>query len=59
MLAALTSVNEPHHQASGFDQAKDLETDFAADPGKDFDCDLCCARHSRLIRHSARIRNYM
>jgi hypothetical protein len=38
MFAALTSVSEPHHQATGFDQASVL--------GRGFDR----ARHSILIR---------
>jgi hypothetical protein len=39
MFAALTNVSEPHHHATGFDQASD----------RDFDR----ARHSGLIRRSA------
>src|SRR5579871_121459 len=45
ILATLTSVSEPHHQATGFDQASVLGSAFA----KDFDP----ARHSLLIDHSA------
>jgi hypothetical protein len=36
MLTPLTSVNALHHQASGFDQAREVG----------------CARHSRLIDRS-------
>jgi len=41
MFAPLTSVNRPHHQARGFDQAK--ETDRELDR----------ARHSKLMNRSA------
>jgi hypothetical protein len=44
MLATLISVSEPHHQATGFDQASDLASDFGR-----------AVRHSRLIRRSALI----
>jgi hypothetical protein len=40
ILAPLTVVNRPHHQARGFDQAKEL------------DAELDRARHSRLIDRS-------
>jgi hypothetical protein len=36
-------VNRPHHQARGFDQAKELDTDL--------DTELDRARHSKLIDH--------
>ena len=52
MFAPLTMVNRPHHQARGFDQAKELDTE----PDTDLDRELDRARHSKLIDHSVRNR---
>jgi hypothetical protein len=54
MFAPLTMVNRPHHQARGFDQAKDLDTDLDTELDTDLDRELDRARHSKLIDHSAR-----
>jgi hypothetical protein len=43
MFAALTSVNELHHQATGFDQARVFELAGHLEP-----------RHSRFMNHSTR-----
>ena len=45
ILAPLTSVNRLHHQARGFDQARELECEL--------ECELDRARHSKLIDRSA------
>jgi hypothetical protein len=44
MFAPLTMVNRPHHQARGFDQAKEVDTDL--------DRELDRVRHSKLIDHT-------
>jgi hypothetical protein len=40
-------VNRAHHQARGFDQAKELDTDLDTE----LDRELDRARHSKLIDH--------
>jgi hypothetical protein len=49
IFAPLTSVNRLHHQASGFDQARE----FDAELDTELDAELDRARHSKLIDRSA------
>ena len=47
IFAPLIMVNRAHHQARGFDQAKELDTDLDTE----LDRELDRARHSKLIDH--------
>jgi hypothetical protein len=49
ILTPLTSVNTPHHQATGFDQARELDGELEGE----LDREPGCARHSKLIDRSA------
>jgi hypothetical protein len=56
MLAPLTKVSRLHHQASGFDQARDadFEADFKAGLECDREVDRAGARHSKLMLSNSR-----
>jgi hypothetical protein len=50
MLAPLTKVSRLHHQASGFDQARD--TDFEVELAADLECDREVDRARAGVHHS-------
>jgi hypothetical protein len=53
MFTPLTSVSMLHHQASGFDHAKERDIEERiTDRDEDLDREPDCSRHSRLIDRS-------